>query len=124
MNEKLVKYSYNLIEGFAVIEFIEMMDRMFEVLKQRGYTEERANKITDFLIKEWEIDKKIDEEYVNKLFYAAIDKIIESFQYAEKIMESANGYKELGDMNRKIANEGDVFEYEKYLAKTDTEIQN
>ena len=49
MNEKLVKYSYNLIEGFAVIEFIESMDRMFEFLKQRGYTEERANKITDLV---------------------------------------------------------------------------
>ena len=124
MNEKLIKYSHDLIEGFAIIEFIEMTDRMFEVLEQHGYTQERVDKIVDFLIKEWEIDKKIDEEYVNKLFYAAIDKIIESFQYAEKIMESANGYKELGDMNRKIANEGDVFEYEKYLAKTDTEIQN
>ena len=124
MNEKLIKYSHDLIEGFAIIEFIEMRDRMFEVLEQRGYTEERANKITDFLIKEWEVDKVLDEKYLDEIFYAAIDKIIESFQYAEKIMESANGYKELGDMNRKIANEGDVFEYEKYLAKTDTEIQN
>lgn len=124
MNEKLMKYSYNLIEGFAVIEFIEMRDKMFEVLEQHGYTKERVDKIVDFLIKEWKIDKKLDKEYFNKLFYVAIDKIVESFQYAEKIMEFANGYKELGEMNRQLANEGDVFEYEKYLDEANSKIQN
>lgn len=124
MNEKLIQYSYLMIEGFATIEFIEMRDKLFEVLEERGYTEERTNKIIDFLIKEWEIDKKLDEEYVDKLFYAAIDKIVESFKYAEKIMELANGYKELGEMNRQLANEGDVFEYEKYLDEANSEIQN
>lgn len=96
--EQLLQTVYELESAFNSIVRYGKISTIVEVLKEFGYTEERVEKILNFVK-----DKLSQEEIDTGIERKAHETYMDSITKLEKIMLMATGYQEMGDINLEIS---------------------
>jgi hypothetical protein len=107
MSKELLEATYEMVGAYDVIVMAGKIDTMQSVLVGMGYTQEKIDSVINF------IHNNLTQEELNvgveRQAYVAYINAVEKI---EKLMQMAQGYQEMGELNLTIAQEDHHLEEE------------
>jgi hypothetical protein len=99
-NKKLVAEIFQINNALELLKSDKQKERLSLVMQEAGITQEQVEEVTSYLISE--VSPK---EYSNLVENEAILSYIRAFTKIQKYMMMAEGYEEMGEINKEISKE-------------------